>query len=94
MKKLHGQRRCWKPHGRTSLCWSFYCIDNNAKVDLKIYNDALYYLLSNFCMWNKSNNSNEERIDFFLQDLWNNIFLKTCGCKSHAYCKKVRKKSE
>ncbi len=27
-------------------------------------------------MWNKSNNSSEEIIDFLLQDLWNNIFLK------------------
>jgi hypothetical protein len=27
--------KCWKPHGRTSLCWSFYYISDNAKVDLK-----------------------------------------------------------
>ncbi len=42
-------------------------------------------------MWNKSKNPSEERIDFLLQNLWNNIFLKTCGCKSHTYCKRVRK---
>jgi hypothetical protein len=34
LKKLHAQRKIWKPHGRTSLCWSFYCVNDNAKVDL------------------------------------------------------------
>jgi hypothetical protein len=33
-------------------------------------------------------------MDFLLQDLWNNIFLKTCGCKSQAYCKKVRRSEQ
>jgi hypothetical protein len=45
-------------------------------------------------MWNKSKNPTEERIDFLLQDLWNKVFFKTCGCKSHTYCKKVQRKSE
>jgi hypothetical protein len=30
LKKLHAQRKNWKPHGRTSLCWSFYCVNDNA----------------------------------------------------------------
>ncbi len=34
LKKLHAQRKIWKPHGRTSLCWNFYCVNNNAEVDL------------------------------------------------------------
>jgi hypothetical protein len=34
LKKLHAQRKIWKPHGRTSLCWIFYCVNDNAKVDL------------------------------------------------------------
>jgi hypothetical protein len=33
LKKLHVQKKSWKPHGRTSLCWSFYCVNDNAKVD-------------------------------------------------------------
>jgi hypothetical protein len=45
-------------------------------------------------MWNKSKNSSEEIFDFSLQDLWNNIYKKTCGCKSHAYYHRVRQKNE
>jgi hypothetical protein len=33
LKKLHAQRKKRKPHGRTSLCWIFYCVNDNAKVD-------------------------------------------------------------
>jgi hypothetical protein len=33
LKKLLVQRKSWKPHGRTSLCWSFYFVNDNAKVD-------------------------------------------------------------
>jgi hypothetical protein len=34
LKKLHVQKKNWKPHGRTSLCWIFYCVNDNAKIDL------------------------------------------------------------
>jgi hypothetical protein len=34
LKKLHVQKKIWKPHGRTTLCWSFYCVNDNAKIDL------------------------------------------------------------
>jgi len=34
LKKLHVQKKNWKPHGRTTLCWSFYCVNDNAKIDL------------------------------------------------------------
>jgi len=34
LKKLFVQRKSWKPHGRTSLCWSFYCVNDNAKIVL------------------------------------------------------------
>ncbi len=34
LKKLHAQRKFWKPHGITSLSWIFYCVNNNAEVDL------------------------------------------------------------
>jgi hypothetical protein len=33
----------------------------------------LHILLSKSGNWNKSNNSNEERIDFLLQNQWNNF---------------------
>jgi len=32
--KLHVQRKIWKPHGKTSLCWSFCCVNDNVKVDM------------------------------------------------------------
>jgi hypothetical protein len=34
LKKLHAQRKIWKPHGKISLCWNFYCVNNNVDVDL------------------------------------------------------------
>jgi hypothetical protein len=34
LKILHAQRKIWKPHGKTSLCWSFYCVNDNAEIDL------------------------------------------------------------
>jgi hypothetical protein len=27
LKNLHAQRKIWKPHVKTSLCWSFYCVN-------------------------------------------------------------------
>ncbi len=35
IKKLHVQRKVQKPHGRTSLCWSFYCVNDNTNVDIE-----------------------------------------------------------
>jgi len=34
LKKLHVQRKIWKPHGKTSLCLSFYCVNDNVEVDM------------------------------------------------------------
>ncbi len=31
--KLHAQRLFWKPHNRNVLCWTFYCVNDNTKVD-------------------------------------------------------------
>jgi hypothetical protein len=33
LKKLHLQRKSWQPHGSTSLCWSFYCVNDNIEID-------------------------------------------------------------
>jgi hypothetical protein len=33
--KLHAQRNGWQPHGRLSLCWNFYCVDDYTKIDLE-----------------------------------------------------------
>jgi hypothetical protein len=34
LKKLHAQKQIWNPHGRTFLCWSFYCVNDNVEVNL------------------------------------------------------------
>ncbi len=33
LKRLHVQRKFWKPHGRTTLCWGFYCVNDNGEID-------------------------------------------------------------
>ncbi len=35
IKTLHVQRKFWKPHGRTSLCWAFYCVNDDTYEDLE-----------------------------------------------------------
>jgi hypothetical protein len=34
LKKLYAKRKIWKPHDITSLCWSFYCVNDNVEVNL------------------------------------------------------------
>jgi hypothetical protein len=35
IKRLHVQRKFWKPHERTLLCWALYCENDNTNVDLE-----------------------------------------------------------
>ncbi len=44
LKKLYAQRKIWKPHGRTFICWSFYCVNDNAEVDL-VNTQTMRYIL-------------------------------------------------
>lgn len=32
---MHVQRKFWKRHGKTSLCWAYYCVIDNTYVDLE-----------------------------------------------------------
>ncbi len=32
---MHAQRKIWQPHGRLSLCWSFYCVNDNVEIELE-----------------------------------------------------------
>jgi hypothetical protein len=34
LKKMHVQKKIWKPHGKTSLCWKFYCVNDNANAQI------------------------------------------------------------
>jgi hypothetical protein len=36
LRKLHAQRLFWKPHSIDVLCWAFYCLNDNKKVNLII----------------------------------------------------------
>ncbi len=44
LKKLFVQRKSQKPHGKTSLCWSFYFVNDNAKIDL-VNTQIMYCIL-------------------------------------------------
>jgi hypothetical protein len=35
LKKLHAQKKSWQQHGRLSLCWIFYCVNDDAKIDFE-----------------------------------------------------------
>jgi hypothetical protein len=68
LKKLYVQRKSWKPHGRTSLCWSFYCVNDNAKVDLvntQIMHCIFFY--QNPIIGINPKTQMKKRIDFLLQ---------------------------
>jgi hypothetical protein len=44
LKKLHAQRKNKQPCGRLSLCWSFYCVNDNTKIDLES-TQIMHYIL-------------------------------------------------
>ncbi len=35
LEKLHFQRKKWRHDSKIALCWSFYCVNNNKRVDVK-----------------------------------------------------------
>ncbi len=74
---------------------SFYCVNDNTKIDLEnaqIMHCILCY--QKVCNMNKFENSNKEETNSLLQDKWNNSFFKTCGCKAHYYCKNVWRRNK
>ncbi len=34
LRKLHAERLFWKPNSKNVLCWAFYFVNDNKKVDL------------------------------------------------------------
>ncbi len=32
---MHAQRKSWQSHGRLFLCWIFYYVNDNTKIDLE-----------------------------------------------------------
>jgi hypothetical protein len=34
LKKLHAQRTFWRRHNINALCWAFYCVNDNKKVNV------------------------------------------------------------
>jgi hypothetical protein len=44
LKKIHAQRKCWQPHGRLYLCWSFYYVNDDTEIDLE-NTQIMHYIL-------------------------------------------------
>jgi hypothetical protein len=36
MNKLHEQRSKWRPRGKNSLTWAFFCVNDESPFDLKV----------------------------------------------------------
>jgi hypothetical protein len=36
LKKLHAQRTFWRKNSKNALCWAFYCVNENKKVNVTI----------------------------------------------------------
>jgi hypothetical protein len=34
IQTLHIQRKIWKSHNKKSICWDFYCVNDDKGVDL------------------------------------------------------------
>jgi hypothetical protein len=83
---MHVQRKFWKPHGKTSLCWGFYCVNDNANAQIMccIFCDKKLVIVTNL-------RTQVRNSLFFITKKWNNFFLKTYGCRSYAYCKEIWK---
>ncbi len=79
-KKLHIQRKFWKPKGRNALCWSFFCINDNKLVNLEQPQIRRCLLCYNALM-NVSNRKMQARKGLISYYKTNGItsLKKTCG---------------
>ncbi len=87
---MHVQRKFWKPHGKTSLCWGFYCVNDNANAQIMccILWDKK---ISNY---NKYKNTSKKIIIFLLQNKWNNFYSKKVDGDHMFIAKKFENKNE
>jgi len=42
LQQLHTQRKNWRFHNRIALCWSFYCVNDNSKINLDDFQMMCY----------------------------------------------------
>jgi hypothetical protein len=47
LRKLHAQRLFWKLNYVNALCWAFYCVIHNKKIDLIIHQIMCFILYYN-----------------------------------------------
>ncbi len=93
-KKQYVQRNKWKNHNRIAICWAFYYINDNQKVDVKVSQTMKCILCYNNIVL-ESNLKTQARKYLFLQhSKWNNCSKKTCAFKSFKHCKLSLKKGE
>ncbi len=64
LRKFHAQRKFWQPHGRLYLCWIFYYVNDNTKIDLE-NTQIMHPLLSRTCNRNKFKNSSKGLISYY-----------------------------
>ncbi len=76
-KKLHAQRKNQKPHERLSLCWSFYCVNDNAKVDLENTQVCILSLLLEHVILNP-------RLQAYVKDEGSNLNVMTTTMNANA----------
>jgi len=44
LKKLHVQRNKWKGHNRNSICWAFYCVNDNKRIDVIFFQTMIFII--------------------------------------------------
>jgi len=90
IQSLHVQRKFWKPHGRTLLCWVFYCENDNTNVNLE-NPSIMHCILWHNNLVNATNPRTQGRRKLISHFKTNgiNIFKKTCGCRSWFNCKNI-----
>jgi hypothetical protein len=61
-RKLHAQILFWEANNENALCWAFYCINDNKKIDL-IGFQIIRFILCHNSSENKSKNSSYESVN-------------------------------
>jgi hypothetical protein len=44
LKKLHAQKIFWRGNNKNALCWAFYCVNDNKKINVANF-QTMHYIL-------------------------------------------------
>jgi len=70
---LHLQGISCKPHGRNSLCWTFYYVNDGSKMNV----NASQQMCCMVCYNNQLKDKVEERFGILFQEQWYNCIEET-----------------